>query len=217
MVSFDVESLFTNIPLDECIDLAVRYIKEDKTDIKLSATELKTILRFATAQTHFLFKGSFYDQVDGVSMGSPLAPVLANLFMGHNEKDWIENYKDSKILFYQRYVDDTFCVFKREKDAVFFYINSQHPNIRFTMEREGDKKLDFLDVLVNNNPLNLQTSFVCKKTFTGLLTNYFSFISFSYKMGNVRTLVDRVYKINNSWLGFHKDIKDLSHGGKGHQ
>ena len=101
MVSFDVESLFTNIPLDECIDLPVRYIKEDKTDIKLSATELKTILRFATAQTHFLFKGSFYDQVDGVSMGSPLAPVLANLFMGHNEKDWIENYKDSKILFYQ--------------------------------------------------------------------------------------------------------------------
>ena len=86
MVSFDVESLFTNIPFDECIDLAVRYIKEDNTDIKLSATELKTLLRFATAQTPFLFSGSFYDQVDGVSMGSPHAPVLANLFMGHNTK-----------------------------------------------------------------------------------------------------------------------------------
>ena len=212
MVSLDVESLFTNIPLDECIDLAVRYIKEDKTDIKLSATELKTLLCFATAQTHFLFKGSFYDQVDGVSMGSPLAPVLANLFMGHNEKDWIENYKGSKILFYQRYVNDTFCVFEREQDAVSFYnyINSQHPNIRFTMEREVDNKLAFLDVLVNNNPLNLQTSVFRKKTFTGLLTNYFSFTSFSYKMGLVRTLVDRVYKINNSWLGFHKNIKDLT-------
>ena len=208
MVSFDVESLFTNILLDECIDLAVRYIKEDKTDIKLSATELKTLLRFATAQTHFLFKGSFHDQVDGVSMGSPLAPVLANLFVGHNEKDWIENCKGSKILFCRRYVDDTFCVFEREQDAVSFYnyINSQHPNIRFTMEREVDNKLTFLDVLVNNNPLNLQTSVFRKKTFTGLLTNYFSFTSFSYKMGLVRTLVDRVYKINNSWLGFHKDV-----------
>ena len=212
MVSFDVESLFTNIPLNECIDLAVRYIKEDNTDIKLSATELKTLLRFATSQTHFLFKGSFYDQVDGVSMGSPLAPVLANLFMGHNEKDWIENYKGSKILFYRRYVDDTFCVFEREEDAVSFYnyINSQHPNIRFTMEKEVDNKLAFLDVLVNNNPPNLQTSVFRKKTFTGLLTNYFSFTSFSYKMGLVRTLVDRVYKINNSWLGFHKDIKHLT-------
>ena len=82
MASFYVESLFTNIPLDDCINLAVRFIKEGNTDIKLSATELKTL---------------FYDQVDGVSMGSPLAPDLANLFMGHNEKDWIENYKGSQI------------------------------------------------------------------------------------------------------------------------
>jgi len=135
MVSFNVESLFTNIPLNERIDLAVRYIKENNTDIKLSATELKTLLHFATSQTHFLFKGSFYDQVD-VSMGSPLAPICANLFMGHKDKDWIENYKGSKILFYRRYVDDTFCVFEREEDAVSFYnyINSQHSNIQFTME-----------------------------------------------------------------------------------
>ena len=154
MVSFDVESLFTNIPLDECIDKVVHYVKEDKTDIKLSATDLKTLLCFATAQTHFLFKGSFYDQVDGVSMGLPLAPVLANLLVGHNEKDWIENYKGSKILFYRRYVDDTFCICEREQDAVFFYnyINSQHPNIRFSMEGEVDNKLAFLDVLVDNKP-----------------------------------------------------------------
>ena len=78
------------------------------------------------------------------------------------------------------------------------------------MEKEVDNKLAFLDVLVNNNPPNLQTSVFRKKTFTGLLTNYFNFTSFSYKMGLVRTLVDRVYKINNSWLGFHKDIKDLT-------
>ena len=103
----------------------------------------------------------YNDQGDGVSMGSPLAPVLANLFVGHNEKDWIENYKGSKILFYRRYVDDTFCVFEREQDAVSFYnyINSQHPNIRFTLDKEVDNKLAFLDVLVNNNPLNLQTLF----------------------------------------------------------
>ena len=75
-------------------------------------------------------------------------------------KDWIENYKGSKSLFYRRYVDDTFCVFEREQGAVSFYnyINSQHPNVRFTMEREVHNKLAFLDVLVNNNPLNLQTS-----------------------------------------------------------
>ena len=82
MVSFDIVSLFTNIPLDECIDLAVKYISDGDPDIKLSNTELKSLFSVATAQTHFLFKGSFYDQIDGVAMGFPLAPVLSNLFMG---------------------------------------------------------------------------------------------------------------------------------------
>ena len=77
MVSFDVESLFTNIPLDDCINLAVKYITEGNPGLKLSKNELKRLFEFATKETHFLFKGNFYDQVDGVAMGSPLAPVVA--------------------------------------------------------------------------------------------------------------------------------------------
>ena len=73
MVSFDVESLFTNIPLDECIDLAVRYIKEENTDIKLSATEHKPFYVLPQLKLIFLLKGSFYDQVDGVCTGSHIA------------------------------------------------------------------------------------------------------------------------------------------------
>ena len=100
-----------------------------KTDIKLSATELKTLLHSATAQTHVLFKGSFYDQVHGVSMGSPLAAVLANLFMGHNEKDWIENYKGSQILFYRRYVTCmTLFAYSRESKMLFPITIKSIPN-----------------------------------------------------------------------------------------
>ena len=66
MVSFDGERLFTNILLIE-------------------------LCFFATAQTHFSFLGNFYDQIDGVAMGSPLAPVLAHLFMSHHEKRRLEN------------------------------------------------------------------------------------------------------------------------------
>ena len=54
-------------------------------------------------------------------MGSPLAPVLANLFMGHHEKLWLENFQGSEILFYRRYVDDTFCLFQSEHDATTFF------------------------------------------------------------------------------------------------
>ena len=56
----------------------------------------------------------------------------------------------------------------------------------------------------------LYTSVFHKKTYTGLLTNYFSFVPFSYKLGLVRTLVDRIFKINNTWAGFHLDINNLT-------
>jgi len=70
-------------------------------------------------------------------MGSPLAPVLANLFMGHYEKIWLEQYLGPEVLFHRRYVDDTFCLFHLEQNAIAFsYIKSQHPNIRFTMEKD---------------------------------------------------------------------------------
>ena len=133
-------------------------------DPRLTTTELRNLFNFATAQKHFLFKGSFFDQIDGVAMGSPFAPVVANLFMGHHERIWLENYKASSI------VDDTFCVFDTEHGATLFvdYINDRHPNIRFTMEKEMDKKIPFLDVLIDNGqPQSPFTRVYRKKTFTG--------------------------------------------------
>ena len=72
--------------------------------------------------------------------------------MGHHENIWLDQYGDSEVLFYRRYVDDTFCLFRSKRDATIFfnYMNNQHPNIRFTMEREADHVLPFLDVLINN-------------------------------------------------------------------
>ena len=153
MVSFDVESLFTNIPLEECVNLAVDYISKGNPDLQLTKTELRNLFKFATSQTHFLFKGSFFDQIVWVAMRSPFAPVLANLFVGHHERIWLENYKTSSILFYRRYVDDTFCPFDTENVATLFfdYINDRHPNMRFTIEKEIDKKISFLDVLIDNS------------------------------------------------------------------
>ena len=214
MVSFDVVSLFTNIPFQECIDLAVSYITDGNSDLKLSKSDLIKLLSFATAQTHSLFNGKVYDQIDGVAIGSPLAPVLANLFLGHHEGLWLNTNKGPPVHLYRRYVDDTFCLFNNEHEALLFlqHLNSQHDNIRFTMEKEFNRTLAFLDVCINNkDPSCLITSVYHKKTFTGLLTNFFSFTSFSYKLGLIRTLLDRAYKINNTLLAFNEDVKTLSY------
>ena len=78
------------------------------------------------------------------------------------------------------------------------------------MEKEIDKKIPFLDVLIDNSqPRTRITRVYRKKTFTGLLTNYFSFTPFSYKRGLIRTLADRTYKTNNTWEGFNEDIRKL--------
>ena len=61
-----------------------------------------------------------------------------------------------------------------------------------------------------NDPNSSPTSVYRKKTFTGSLTNYFSFTSYFYEVGLIKTLVDRAYKINNTWLGFHEDINKLT-------
>ena len=74
--------------------------------------------------------------IDFIGFSKDLAVLTP--FMGHHEKLWLENFHASTILFYRQYVDDTFCLFNSDRDATIFfdYINSRHPNIKFTMERQ---------------------------------------------------------------------------------
>ena len=79
-------------------------------------------------------------------MGSPLAPILANLFMGYHGKDWIEKAQVAKPTFHKRYVDNIFVMFESELDAETFhtYSNTKHENIQFTYEKQVENKLPFL-------------------------------------------------------------------------
>ena len=79
-------------------------------------------------------------------MGSILGPVYANTFMSKSEIDWLHNCPtEFKLLYYKRYVDDTFLIFKRKDDVDLFwqYMNKQHKNIKFTCETEKENCLPF--------------------------------------------------------------------------
>ena len=159
-----------------------------------------------------LIKKSVYDQIDGVAMGSPLGPVLANIFMGHHEKLWLEQYPGQGLLFYRRYVDDIFCLFEHKEQVQEFleYINNQHPNIKFTCEEEENNKLPFLDVSISKaEGRNFDTTTYRKSTYTGLLTNFTSFTSIQYKVGLIKTLIDRARKINSSMTNLRNDLSDI--------
>ena len=128
------------------------------------------------------------------------------------KKIWIQNYKGVKPEIYKRYVDDIFCLFKNESDALLFfdYLNNQHANISFTYEKEIDGKLSFLDVLIKNVDLdNFETSIYRKETFTGLLTNFCSFVPLIYKVALIKTLVNRIFFICSNSQLFQKNLKYL--------
>ena len=78
-VSYDVTSLFTNIPLEETIGIAINLIFNHNPNLNITRKELKKLFLFATSKTHFIFNSKLYNQIDGVAMVSPLAPVLANI------------------------------------------------------------------------------------------------------------------------------------------
>ena len=82
MLSFDVKSLFTNVPLNETIDIILTKVyDENKIDTKIPKSILKELLYLCTKHVHFKFNNEIYIQCDGVPMGSPFGPLLANIFM----------------------------------------------------------------------------------------------------------------------------------------
>ena len=113
-------SLFTNIPLQETIDIVINLIFNHNPNLNITRKELKNIFLFATSQAHFIFNCKFYNQINGVVMGSPLAPVLANIFMGFHESKWLSEYNLNKPKFHLRYVDDILAAFDNEQDSLNF-------------------------------------------------------------------------------------------------
>ena len=145
-------------------------------------------------------------------MGSPLALALANIFMGVYDSKLLNEYNFSKPSFYLVYVDDILTAFQKEQDSLNFFnfLNNKHPNIKYTIENQVNHSIAFLDVSIsriNNQNLTIQT---CHKlTYTGLLLNFKSFTSFSYKISLIKCLIDRSFKIYNNWNSFHNDIENI--------
>ena len=121
----------------------------------------------ATTSVEFSFNNKMYKQFDGVAMGSPRGPALANIFVGYQEeKLFIDN---NQPLIYFRYVDDTFSVFEDEFNCNQFLkkLNSLHQSLTFIHEKEVNGKLPFLNVLVEKSNSKFLTSVYRKPSFSG--------------------------------------------------
>ena len=110
------------------------YEKKDLTTTTISKREMKELLYLCTKNVHFSFSSEIYMQNDGVAMGFPLGPVLANIFIVELEKTIMPSFSD-KIKLWKRYVDDTSTFVKTDEiKDVLSSLNSCYSNIIFTME-----------------------------------------------------------------------------------
>lgn len=212
IVSFDVVSLYTNIPLAETIELVVDrlYSVKSKMVPPVSRDVFKKLMQIATGGM-FLYKDVLYKQVDGVAMGSPLGPSLANFFLGYLEENKI--FEDNEIcpVVYLRYVDDIFAVFKNGTSYLPFFnlLNQQHPNLKFTVEEDTKGSFPFLNVEIKIQGNSVDTWVFRKKTFTGVMLNFSAVVPESWKTGLVRCLLHSARKICSSDKLFDQEVNYL--------
>ena len=212
MASFDISSLFTNVPLDETIEIIIQKLFHKSTHyLRFSHVHLRSLLCFAVQNCPFLFNGCLYEQIDGVAMGWPLCSLFANIFLSYHEKNWLDNCSTSfKLLYFRRYVDDRFIIFRSQEHVQPFldYLNRKHENINSSSELETNGSLPFLDVSIERSN-GFSTSVYRKPTFIGLFTNFDSFIPLSFKRNLVYCLLDRYFKICSSYQVFHLEVLKL--------
>ena len=193
-VSFDVKSLFTNVPLNKTIKIILDRIYKDKViTTSLKQRTLKKLINDTCSKTAFMYDGVIYEQIDGVSMGAALGPVLANIIMTEMEKIIVDKMIESgKIKFYIRYVDDTLLLVKPEDvNEILQQFNNYHRNLEFTVDRFDDCIPHFLDLELHLDGLSIYR----KDTHTAQFVHHDSFTRWNHKVAWIRSLASRAKRL----------------------
>jgi len=138
MVSFDVVFLFTSVLTVDSLELLSHHFEDDAL----------ALFKHVPTSTYFCIHGQFYKQMEGVAMGSPLSPVIVNFFMEDFEKKAIEQATHKPVCWF-RYVGDIFVIWPhtQEKLTEFLnHLNGLHNKIQFTMVKEEEYHLPFLNI-----------------------------------------------------------------------
>lgn len=195
MTSFDVSALFTSVPCKEVVEMCVNRVKQDPTWSQrsgLTPEEFGDLLELTLDTTYFQHQGQVYQQVYGAAMGSPLSPVIANIFMEEFELKAIST-ANHPPKFWGRYVDDTATITKKSHvQALFQHINEQHHSISFTIEEEDEEgALPVLDVKMIKDSNRIKTDVYRKATHTDHYLQWSSHHPVSQKLSVPASLYHR--------------------------
>ena len=208
--SFDVKNLFTNIPIDFTVNLIVDKVFADKKSKfhGLNRMELRKMLNWTCTNIVLQFNEKYYTQVDGVAMGSPIAPLMADVFM-----NWLidnANKIGCSPQIICRHVDDIFCTFdsKEKIDQFFYNLNKFHSNVNFSKEVEADGQMAYLDVLLTKTETGIESTTYRKNTHNGLYNKWERLSPIQYKKNIIQSSLHRSYEICSSYQLIHKEFQN---------
>ena len=195
LVSFDVVSLFTNVPVQLAVDVARRRLEADTSlasRTSLSTQELVQLLEFSLNATYLCFRGRVYRQTYGTAMGSPVSVSVANLVMEDVEERALSTF-DVHLPFWKRYVDDTCTAVPGDRvQDLLQHLNQVEESIKFTVEEESSGSIPFLDVLLRHElDGSVSTSVYRKATHTDRYLDFESHHPLSHKKSVISTLHSR--------------------------
>ncbi|XP_045477945.1 uncharacterized protein LOC123683088 [Harmonia axyridis] len=216
LVSFDVVNLFPSIPTTEVEYLVNQQLDENPSITAYMKEETMRLLKICLGQSYFKFNEKFYQQLDGLPMGSPSSNLFSEIFMTALEKKIFSpanvNLTDF-VLYWKRYVDDIFCIWtgsNSELESFLELINSFYSSIQFTLEIEDNNKcLNFLDIQVKIINEHLEFNIYRKPTFSDILIHNSSSHPFKIKMSAFHTLVHRLISIPLSATNFDNEVQIL--------
>ena len=152
------------------------------------------LLEFCLKNTYFSFQDQFYEQVEGAAMGSPVSPIVANLYMEYLEQKALSTAPNPTPKFWHKYADDTFVIHKEaNKQGFLQHINSVDPAIRFTVEdNKEDGSIPFLDTIVKPEvDGSLSITVYRKPTYTDQYLQWDNYHHLPAKFSVIQTLFPR--------------------------
>lgn len=208
LVSFDVVSMYTSIPLDLVKEIIYEKLDDFHLHFSLKEKTIKSILHFLLHECNFFTAlDKTYKQLDGLPMGSCISPLIARIVMDKVIAQLLKENPD--ISFIKVYVDDTVAAIHKDKIemALNTLNNFRKGQIRFTKELEADRKLNFLNITLHRQNNSIDTKWYRKSFASGRLVNYFSSHKRTTIIGTAIQFIKTVLTLSNA--RFFNENRDI--------
>ena len=216
MITLDIKDLYVNIPIQETLRITRTILLENNDEH--TTKQMITLLEVILQQNYFSFCNNIYQPEKGVSMGSPISNIIAEIFLQNLENSHLKQILDKQnITFYTRYVDDILVIYNTKHtspEIIHSYVNKIHPNLHFNPTLEHNNSISFLDLLIIRHPNQIEIDIFRKPTTTDTTINYTSNHPTEHKMAAYRYLINRMTsfplsteKRNTEW----QNIRNIAH------